>query len=95
MANVGNVTEDDVIRKLEELRAKYERLEKLFGYSRVRSEDVEVPVKGEIPAWAVYMPRMLERMLDSVERRMRQWGLIGGIGGTSEKMPEFPKFPSE
>jgi len=85
----GKSIDDFMVEAMDSVRQKWERLDQLFGRSRVRGEDAEIPVDGKIPAWMVYAPQLFEKVLDNVERRMSRWGLVGG---KEVEVPEFPKL---
>lgn len=88
----GRTVEDVLVDMLDQLRNRWEKLDGLFGKSRVRGEEAEIPIEGKIPAWMVYAPRAVERVLDNVERRLERWGMINGSEEIVEEIPEFPKM---
>jgi len=78
----GKTYEDMIIDGLMKMRQKYEELDKIFGTSKLKGSEAELPIEGKIPAWAVYAPRLLTQMLDSVEMRLYKWGLLGESSST-------------
>lgn len=87
----GKSMEDYVLEMMDALRARYDKMRNIFGDSKVRSEDAEVPIDGKVPAWMVYAPKLLDSALDSVERRLEKLGLVSKEDSKVD-VPEFPKL---
>jgi len=77
--------------QLHELRGEYEDLHSIFG-STTDTQTKKIPVKGEIPAWLVYLPEVADQVGDTVEKRLNKWGLIGETVSKKKllSMPEKP-----
>lgn len=88
----GKSMEELVIEQMDKLRQKYEKMRELFGDSRVSAEDAQIPVEGKIPAVAVYLPKLLDQVMDSAERRLKRWGVLGDEEDSKVEVPEFPEM---
>lgn len=88
----GGSFEDYVIEMMDNMKKKWEKLDSLFGKSRVRGGEAEIPVDGKIPAWMVYAPQLAERIMDNVEKRLERMGLIESKSEEVKSVPEFPKL---
>ena len=88
----GKDFDEYVVDMLDRMRDKWERLDSLFGKSRVRGDEAEIPIDGKIPAWMVYAPQLVERVMDNVEKRLEKMGLIEKGGEEVKNIPEFPKL---
>ena len=77
--------------QLTEMRKEYDDLGSIFG-SVTDTQTKKIPVKGEIPAWLVYMPDITDQMMENVEKRLGKWGLIGEEV-PKRKMLEMPEKP--
>lgn len=87
----GRNFEDYVIDMMDNMKKKWEKLDSLFGKSRVKGGEAEIPVDGKIPAWMVYAPQLADRIMDNVERRLEKFGLIEK-NEEVKSVPEFPKL---
>ena len=95
----GEGKQKTVVEQLQEAKAQKVVLDDLFPGSTTKSEDV--PIEGKIPAWLVYAPQVVDKSMDSIEKRLTRWGLIEeqGVGSGGEKefirLPEKPKAAKE
>ncbi len=87
----GKSMEDYVLEMMDTLKSRYDKMRSIFGDSKVKSEDAEVPIDGKVPAWMVYAPKLLDSALDSVERRLEKMGLVNKEDNNVE-IPKFPKL---
>lgn len=102
----GVVSDSKNFKKmLLETKKEFDELAELFGYAPKRETDIQekrIPVKGEIPAWLVYMPDAVDTALEKIERRLERWGVVEkkeseiekAMEGEEEliKLPEKPKI---
>jgi len=52
-----------------------------------------IPVSGEIPAWAVYAPTVIDQIFDNIEKRISGIASNFGIGKTSKRMKDLINIP--
>jgi len=87
--------EDFLVDQMAKLKEKYDRLSEIFGSSKLRAEETEIPVEGKVPASLVfalkYAPDAIDKVMDKVERRLKRMGLLGG-GGEYQTIT-VPPFP--
>jgi len=99
VAGTKRATEEDLIDAFMSLKKKYDKLQELFGTVKASMpEEAQIPIKGEIPAWAVYLPNVLDKMMEKVEQRLNRImkitsGETEGEQQRSVSAPPFPEFP--
>lgn len=88
----GKSFEDWFMEQQKKMRERFKEMAEIYGYvpasARVGESD-KIPVKGEIPAWFVYAPDFVDKMLQRFEDRLKRWGMIE----TKEVKTEMPEFP--
>jgi hypothetical protein len=95
----GESSEDEILNVLETAKKKKERYENLFPSATTDSQ--KIPISGSIPAVVAYAPTLIDQSLDSVEKRLKKWGLVEEVGSETVehkeiiKMPEKPKRAME
>lgn len=75
----GKSQEEVILEGLMKMRERYEQLDKIFGTSKLRGQEAELPIEGKVPAWAVYVPKMVDQMIDTMESRLRRLGLLEDV----------------
>lgn len=85
------VTARTVKDAIKSLKEEYEDLHGMFG-STTDTVEQRMKVKGELPAWLVYLPQIADQMGDTIEKRLDKWGLIGSPTGGRRllTMPDKP-----
>lgn len=73
------------------MRKEYDDLGEIFG-SKTDTQSKKIPVKGDIPAWLVYLPEITDQMADSFEKRLTRWGWIGETA-PRQRLLEMPARP--
>lgn len=86
------VTAKSLRDTIKELRDEYSDLREIFG-SSTDTQSKKIPVKGDVPAWLVYLPEIVDQVGDNVEKRLERFGLIGEKKSHRRllNMPERPK----
>lgn len=85
------VTAKGIKEVLKGMKGDWQELDEIFG-SKATTEDKKIPVKGDIPAWLVYMPDIIDQMGEKIEKRLERIGFIGEAK-PSEKLLKMPEKP--
>jgi len=84
------ISEEDLANMMEVLRRKKEAIDKIFGTPVKTSGEVTYDGKVPVVLHPDVIPGVIDRSLDTVERRLEKWGVI------EAKQPELkPKVPEE
>ncbi len=89
-------SDEDLIRRLEGLKEKYERLDSLFGGRKVEQGPV---YEGKIPMWLhpQVIKTVVELPFDVIEEKLKKWGFIqeGVEQVESSGLIKIPPRPEE
>jgi len=80
-----------LIDQLKEAKENQTMYNELFPLSTTGQQDI--PVTGEIPAWLVYAPKVIDNSLNSIEQRLIRWDLISPEDAGVGKREEFIELP--
>lgn len=93
----GSGEQKGIVDQLIEAKGEWEKLGTLFG-SPTTQQNEPPKYEGTLPMWfhPDVVPRLVDGTLNSIESRMRSWGLIEGSGDTipDEEIIKLPKKPA-
>jgi hypothetical protein len=89
----GESKQKSLIEQIKEAKADQQTLNDAFPLANTSSQ--QIPISGSIPAVVAYAPTLIDQSMDSIEKRLKKWGLVEEAGAEAVEHKDVIKMPEK